>query len=475
MRYPGVLWTNGVFLRPHHFQASERYWEGWGVTQQRFDHPFGYGLHALQISKESLAQGVVEISGLQARLKDGTVIREQDSDVHRIPLETQRARLQGGEPLTLYLALPALREGQANVAAGPDVTGGIFRYREHALEVADENSGGDRQTLRVRVPNFRFMLSTDDRGGFETIPIARLRCDTSRDQVLTIDPDYFPPALNLQAWPPLARIVRRTYDEICSRMQTVGRQVRDKRISFSSRNQGDLELLLLLHALNESAGELAASLTAPGPHPLDAYETLCRIVGRVSVFGERRELQQPPHYDHDDLEPRFRWAYEQIHRLIFSLREDEYYQRFFVGAGKGMRVALEPEWFGREWDWFFGVYPINLSQEECKNLLKQIQWVLGSGSRVDGLFARRGMGVTMRRVQNRPRMLPDTGNWLYFAIARDNAEWNQVEIDKTLAMRIKQEQIANLEQLDGQQRLKLAVGNRTYGLEFAIFAVPKGG
>lgn len=473
MRYPAIHWANGVFLRPHHFQANDRHWAERIAVQQRLDHPVGYGMTTVQISEEALRQGVLEIRGLSGRLKDGTVIAEHESEVHRLPLDAYRPQLQGGEPLTVYLALPARREGHANVATGDAAEHRDARYREQLMELADEAAGGDPQPLRMQVPNFRFLFSPNDRSGFETVPIARLRDDGSGDQSVVVDRDYYPPVLNLQAWPPLALIVRRIYDEIRSRIQTLGRQVRDKRISFSSQNQGDLEILFLLHALNESAGELGCLAFAPGIHPLTAYEALCRIVGRLSIFGDQRELEQPPHYDHDDLAPRFRWAYDQIHKLIFALRDDEYYQRFFVGVGKGMRVQLEPEWFGPDWKWYFGVNPINLSQEQCKQLLRSIQWVLGSAGRVDELFTRKDRGVLLNRVRDRPRMLPSSGNWLYFAISRDNAEWNQVEIDKSLAMRIKQEQIANLAQLEGQQRLKLSVGGSTYGLEFAIFAVPQ--
>jgi hypothetical protein len=42
-----------------------------------------------------------------------------------------------------------------------------------------------------------------------------------------------------------------------------------------------------------------------------------------------------------------------------------------------------------------------------------------------------------------------------------------------MAMRVRSEQIANLDTLEGTKRLRLSIDGKTYGLEFAVFAVRK--
>lgn len=472
MQHPAVHWANGIFLRPHHFQANDRHWNELVALQQRLDHPVGYGVHSVTISLDALQQGVLEIRGLRARWKEGSLVVQENADVHRIELQTHAEKLQAGQPLTVYLAIPAHREGHANVAStNTNGTAGEIRYRERILETDDESAGGDRQPLRLRELNFRFLFSTDDRNGFDTLPIARLRRSTSGDERIVLDQEYFPPALTLQAWPELAAIVRRIYDDIFSRLRSLSQQIREKRLSFSSNTQGDLEKMLMLHALNEAAGELACLAFAPGVHPLTAYTALCRIIGQLSVFGSDLVVPDIPRYDHDDLAPLFVWARKQIRKLIFSLKDDEFHQRFFVGAGRGMRVELEPEWFGDGWDWYFGVNPINLTAAECIQLLSSIQWVLGCASEAEKLFRDREEGVRVKIVKQAPRVLPTNGNWLYFSVLQDTEAWKKVRVEQTLAMRVQSEQIANLKQLEGETRLKLNVKGNIYGLEFAIFAV----
>jgi len=472
MQHPAVHWANGIFLRPHHFQANDRHWNELVALQQRLDQPVGYGLHSVTISNEALQQGVLEIRGLKIRLKEGSIISDETADVHRISLPPSAATLlQQGQDVSVFVAVPMHREGQSNVATGDQ--GGDARFRERVLETSDESAGGDRQPLRLRDFNFRFLFSTDDRNGFETLPIAKLRRSSQGDESIVLDRDYYPSVLSIQAWPELAAIVRRIHDDVASRMKALGQQIREKRISFSSQTQGDLQKMMMLQSLNQAAGELAVLAFAPGMHPLTVYTALCRIIGQLSIFGPELIVRDVPHYDHDALAPLFQWAHKRIRELIFSIKDDEFQQRFFTGtvAHIGMRVQLEPEWFGPEWEWYFAVNPVNCSHDECLRILKGgVDWVLGSVNQVEQLFTLKAPGVTLKKLKQLPSALP-AANWLYFSIIRDNDAWKNVQLDQSLAMRVTKEQITNLNQLEGQTRLKLNVGGTVYGLEFAIFAV----
>ena len=56
-----VHWSEGMFLRPQHFQAADRFWTEFIVQQQRLDHQFPYGLYSLQISETALQNGDVDV------------------------------------------------------------------------------------------------------------------------------------------------------------------------------------------------------------------------------------------------------------------------------------------------------------------------------------------------------------------------------------------------------------------------------
>ncbi|MCA9192388.1 MAG: type VI secretion system baseplate subunit TssK [Planctomycetales bacterium] len=471
MRNPAVNWSEGMFLRPQHFQAAERYWAERLSHNIDFCTPFSYGLQRVVISSEALANGCLELSGLRARWQDGTILCQEENHVERVDLKKRLDPKLGKQPVTAYLALPILQDGQPNVTQD---TGGLFRYREFSRSIDDETLGGNRQEIFVRLPNYRILFSHEEMAGYDILPIARLVPSQTMDGQYLIDSDYFPPSLTIQAWPDLAGVVRAIYDVIGSRIQSLCDIIQTKNITLSSQSQGDLEKILLLHALNEASGELSCLAFAPGVHPLVAYTSLCRIVGKVAIFGRDLVVNDVPPYDHEDLARIFKWTLDKIRKLIFSVKEDEYEQRYFVGSGRGMVVQLEPEWFGLEWDWYFGVDPVNISRDALLYLLKNtIDWKLGSSDKVEHYMTVQQPGVKLRPVAQIPRALPSRGNWVFLEIKREGDAWQHVQATQSLAMRVRSEQIANLDSLEGTRRLRLAIDGQTYGLEFAVFAVRK--
>ena len=76
----------------------------------------------------------------------------------------------------------------------------------------------------------------------------------------------------------------------------------------------------------------------------------------------------------------------------------------------------------------------------------------------------------MKRLKQVPSFLPSSSDWMFFEIMVDNDAWRKVHLEQSLAMRVKREQIANLDQLQGQSRMRLIVEGKTVGIEFAIFA-----
>lgn len=52
-----VLWTEGLFLQPHHFQQSDRYNEALVAGLARRLSPYAWGVNGLEIDHEALKIG----------------------------------------------------------------------------------------------------------------------------------------------------------------------------------------------------------------------------------------------------------------------------------------------------------------------------------------------------------------------------------------------------------------------------------
>ncbi len=471
MRNLPVHWSEGLFLRPHHFQAADRFWTETLQSSEQWDHPYYYGLQKLEISHEAIANYQVQLNVCHARMQDGTLISlDAGQEPGRLDLKEAFA---SESVVQVFLAVPKLKLGHANVAV--DGEPGKHRFSENKQAIQDESLGGNDQEIQFRELNVRLLLSTQDLAGYEVLPIARIQRAGEKEAAPQVDDSYCPPLLAIDAWPPLGRdVVRAIYDIIGKKIEVLSEQVINRGITLVSQEPGDLDRLLMLIELNQAYATLRVMTFAAGVHPLTAYTELSRIVGQLSIFAAERRPGEIPHYDHDDLARIFRYVKEQIELLLEQIRDYEYEQRFFAGEGKGMSVTIESKWLGADWQWFVGVMRGTLSEQDCLKLLSagELDWKLGSARQVDALFQYGAEGIHLTPLPQAPRALPPGRDWLFFEVSRDNAAWKDVLETETLAMRLKDTLIVNRNELQGQRKLVVTVSGKQAALQFALFAVP---
>jgi type VI secretion system protein ImpJ len=486
VQYLPVNWYEGLFLLPQHFQAADRYWSEIANVSQSFDHAYNYGLYAMEFSREALANGQFEVRMLRARMRDGTIVsfdpgQEPDRVDCRgeiVGLKEALAKLneafEAESAVRVYLAVPKLKLGRANVSSSTEQS--ETRYTEANLMLQDESCGGNDVEIQFRSLNVKILLTTQDLSGYEVLPIAQIKRAGEGKAIPHLDSEYIPPLLTISAWPGLGRdIVRAVYDVIGQKIETLSRQLVNRGIGLDSRHPGDLERILMLSVLNGAQSRLSVLAFANGVHPLTAYTELCGIVGQLGIFSPERRAKAVPAYDHDDLARVFTMVRQEIESSIDAVREYEFQQRYFVGVGMGMQVSLEPRWFNSDWQWFIGINKGDLTYQECRDLLSagQLDWKLGSARQVEVLFNRRAEGLVLSAVERPIRALPSSQDWMFYEVPRkDNPAWRDVEETKTLAMRLKDSLIENINELQGERQLTVTVRGRRTPLEFALFAVP---
>ena len=60
---------------PHHFQANDRYWNDRLARELKWGEFENYGLKSFEFNKEALKNSMVEITNLEARFRDGSIVR----------------------------------------------------------------------------------------------------------------------------------------------------------------------------------------------------------------------------------------------------------------------------------------------------------------------------------------------------------------------------------------------------------------
>jgi type VI secretion system protein ImpJ len=461
-----------MFLRPHHFQAAQRHGAHLAGTDEKWDHHYNWGLRAIDLDRDALANYRLVIRSLRARLRDGTLVSIPEDGV--LPAVDLRPALENVPAVTALLAVPVLNIGRANVAADHGAEGGRYLLETQNLE--DENTGLNPQPVELRRLNVRLLLDTQDHAGYEVLRLARVEKSAKADAVPQLDETYIPPLLACEPWAPLeVGILQAIYDRIGQYLDMLARQVVARGISWESQGQGDRRLFEFLRVLNEAYSYLGILLFAEGVHPLMAYLELCGLVGRLAIFGTRtRRPPELPRYDHDDLGGCFYRVKQYIYDFFEEVPPLEYKERPFVGAGLRMQVTLEPDWLLPSNQMFVGV-ATPLSAEECIKLLSgQLDMKIGSSNRVDEIFTFGMSGLRFTHAPRPPQVLPATANLTYFQVDRasQQAEWQNVQKDMTLAIRLNQHRIDG--DIAGQQVLKIRSGGQSITVQFTLYVVPEG-
>ena len=76
-----VLWTEGLFLRPQHFQQQERYFEQIVDRRSKAMASWTWGFESLEIDEASLTLGKLALRSAAGVLPDGTVFAVPQDDL----------------------------------------------------------------------------------------------------------------------------------------------------------------------------------------------------------------------------------------------------------------------------------------------------------------------------------------------------------------------------------------------------------
>ena len=473
MRNSPIHWHQGQFVRPQHLQASDRYWAEHHHTSERWDHSYGYGLHAFDYSRDALANNVFRVEQLEARMRDGTMVcleQGQDLEINLKEYFDPKAKAQAETSILIQLAVPKLNLGAANVADAKDSYQRRFFLNDQL--VVDENVQASEQAIAVRKLSIGLVAGKGPEG-FECLPLAKVKIAIDRDTAPVLDDSYIPPVISTQAWTYLRRhYVQGIRDQIAGVMDSLSAPVKQLTMGRHGldTNSGRVRML---DRLNDAHSVLSVLTPALGVHPMTAYLELARLLGQISLFGPERTAVEVTPYDHDNLGGIFADIREKILRILHGTKFDEYLQANFEGLESKMCTQLGPEWFDPGWIWYLGIERGGMSEMNLRSLIENSNdwyWVFGNTNQADEFFNVRQSGLKIEAMNTTIVDLPSRQNWTYFSVAQDELDspgWSEIRRTQSVAMRIRNYDIAS-----GAQHLDVINSDGTRNrLRFALFAV----
>jgi type VI secretion system protein ImpJ len=426
--YNKVVWTEGMFLQPQHFQQHDRFLEYQLRHRLMASFGYGWGYTALAIDDAALALGKLGINSAQGVLPDGTPFSVPGNDAAPPALDVPADARNEKVVLALTLQRPGIVESDAEGAAGS------MGPRFHAAEVTvgDNNTNVDRDaSVQIGRMNLRLMLERDAGEGYATLGVARV-VERRADNKLVLDATYIPPMLHSQANAILDGYLR----ELCGLLHQRAEALAARMAQPGRGGVAEIADFLLLEAVNRSEPTFVHLQQISLLHPQTLYAACLSLAGDLATFRERRRPPPFAEYLHDDLAKSFRSVIDDLRKSLSMVMDQTAIPIELQERKNGFRVAVIAD-VDLQRNAQFVLAVAAQIQGEALRARFPTQVKIGPVERIRDLVQLQLPGVTMRPLPVAPRQIPYHAGFSYFELdTRNNDLWRQLETSGGMAMHI---------------------------------------
>lgn len=418
-----VVWSEGMYLAPQHFQAQNRYFEEafQFATTSLWNH--AYGLAACQLDADALRNGTVSLLEGRGMFQDGLPFDIPECDPRPEPRNIAEQFLPATESLTIALGIPRWQAGQQNCDLD-SLPSGSHRYTGTTEMVHDENTGQDAKPVQIGRKNIRIVVMGEKADeNLLTLPIARV----TRDQAghFVYDPTHVPPILRLSSNERLTSMLQRLVEILEEKSAVVSQEQQSSGKFQTGMSARQVAQFWFLHAINSSLTPLRHILLAKHRHPEELFREMSRLAGALCTFSLESNPRSLPAYNHYDPGPGFAQLEEHILRhleiivpsqaVVIPLHAAARY--FYEGDIRDQRCL------GRS-RWILGVHsPIG----EADVISRTLQFVkVCSAQFVSELVKRALPGLVLTHLQVPPAAVAAKVDSQYFVVTRSGPCWEHI-------------------------------------------------
>lgn len=413
-----VVWTEGMFLNPQHFQQHERYLESYIQGKCSAFGAYGWGVHEFTIDQELLKLGKISVINARGVFPDGTPFdfpnHDEPPPVFEVPPNTHDA--------VVYLAIPVKRPGAVDVLPQDD-SQGMARYYSSKIELRDVTiDGGDMVSIEVGKLRLRILLETDDLSGYACIGLARIS-ESRDDKNVLLDDQYIPTCLNCSASPRLSAFMLEMIGLLHHRGESIAGRLADTQRGGTAE-VADYMLLQLVNRLEPLASHLNQ---IQGLHPLVLFTESVQMVGELSTFTAKNKRPPifPP-YLHDNLQATFAPVITSLRQCLTLVYEQTAISLSLVEKKFGIRVAQIPDRSLLSTATFVLAARADVPENRLRAHLPA-QLKIGPVEHIRQLVTVGMPGIPLKSLAVAPRQIPFHAGYSYFELERNTPLWKELQ------------------------------------------------
>jgi type VI secretion system protein ImpJ len=422
-----VVWSEGLFLQPHHLQQQERFVERYVEGRCQGLAPHAWGFTELEIERDQLSIGKLGLRRAAGVLADGTPFRMPEDDPLPPPIDvSEQVRDQ-----LVYLALPLRRAGAADVQRG-DAVDQLARHEVREIEIRDAASAqGTLAVVETGALRTRLLLARDLTDAWAGVPAAHV-IEVRADKHVVLEDRFMPTVLQASAAPRLAAFLTELQGLLHHRGEALG-----GRVAATGRGAAaEIADFLMLQAVNRYEPLLTHMAASGNLHPETLYRLFISMAGELATFttaGKRPTAM--PAYRHDRLRESFEPAMAALRAALSAVLEQSAIPIPIESKRFGIRVATVADRSLYGTAVFVLAARADMAAEELRRRFPS-QLKLGPVERIRDLVNLALPGVPVHPMPAAPRQIPYHAGFVYFELDQSNELWAQLMSSGGIAMHL---------------------------------------
>ena len=413
-----VIWSEGMFINPQHFQQQDRYFESYIQRKCRPLGDLSWGLQHIELDQHLLRLGKISLQKGQGIFPDGTPFSFPDIDEAPPVLDIPT----GLHNTLVYLAVPVRRHGSVDVQK-KESTQALARYFPTEVPIRDSSrDGGEDHPVEVAKLRMRLLLESDDSSGYVCIGLLRI-AESRDDKNILLDENYLPTSLELQASPKLSGFVNELVGLLHHRAEAIAGRLAD------SRRGGTAEIAdyMLLQLINRIEPYIKHLGSVKNIHPQPLFGELIQLAGELSTFVTKNKRPPKfPDYLHDNLQQTFAPVISTLREYLTMVYEQTAIALPLIEKKYGIRVSeiADRTLVGT------ATYVLAVRadmQEELVRTRLPAQIKIGPVERIRELVNAAMPGIALRPLPVAPRQIPFRSGYCYFELDRHSDFWKELK------------------------------------------------
>ncbi len=426
-----VIWKEGMFLQPHHFQQNERFLLD--SLQMRFKAQNTYcaGFTEIVVDPDAIGSNLISITRARGVLPDGVAF-----DVPlKGPLPIPRSFVDHFTPerqsLDVFMALPYVIEGKPDVASVQS-EGQNTRFSGKEISVTDEVFGVQKKNVEIGSYNFRILFSDETIDDHASLPICRLVRNASGQ--IALDEKFIPPLLYCCASPFIGAQLRSMLEILLAKITNLSASRKQVDGGFAEFSGAEETAFRLLYTLNTYTPLINHHHLANETHPFELFTLLTQFLGALCTFSSSISIRNLPRYDHAS----FGAVLDRFMQLLRTILNAEISAGSVIMPLEQVRPSTyvarcpDPRLFTSNARFYFAISATAPEKELIVGVVSRVKSC--SPDKLDMLIASAMPGVQLMHTSRPPEALSTKPGYHYFSFDQQSDLWKGVALSASIAI-----------------------------------------